>query len=79
MRISQTMEAFKRQTVLSVKKATDISMKIGKEIRNMLVAVGSEMPEVMECFAKQKKTSINYDVLADLKERAARGELDLDE
>ena len=44
MRISQTIEAFKRQTVLSV-----------------------------------KKTSINYDVLADLKERASRGEFDLDE
>lgn len=79
MRISQTIEAFKRQTVLSVKKAIDISMKIGKEIRNMLITVGSEMPENMEYFTKQKKTSINYDVLADLKERAARGELDLDE
>lgn len=79
MRISQTIEAFKRQTVLSVKKAIDISMKIGKEIRSMLVTVGSEMPENMECFTKQKKTSINYDVLADLKERAARGEFDLDE
>lgn len=79
MRISQTMEAFKRQTVLSTKKAIDISFKIGKEIRKMLTVVGSEMPENMECFTKQKNTSTTYDVLADLKERAARGELDLDE
>lgn len=79
MRISQTMEAFKRQTVLSTKKAIDISFKIGKEISKMLTVVGSEMPENMECFTKQKNISTAYDVLADLKERAARGELDLDE
>lgn len=79
IRISQTMEAFKRQAVLSTKKAIDISFKIGKEIRKMLTVVGSEMPENMECFTKQKNISTTYDVLADLKERAARGELDLDE
>lgn len=79
MRISQTMEAFKRQTVLSTKKAIDISFKIGKEIRKMLTVVGSKMPENMECFTKQKNISTTYDVLADLKERAARGEFDLDE
>lgn len=79
IRISQTMEAFKRQAVLSTKKAIDISFKIGKEIRKMLTVVGSEMPENMERFTKQKNISTTYDVLADLKERAARGELDLDE